>query len=250
MTVEKVIEALDIPQGARVDQRIAKKLLTENAAVTAADKKQINEGIEELIWIAALKPNTIGVPEYRDESREVLEIAVLHLILRECVKVTRVVELIHRAIPYPIFLIATIGDGITLSFATKRWSQNEGGKTVLDEEPLSVEIANDTRQEPFLAALSLRSQHRGHLYDLYLFWKVQFEAYQTSTFTGSFNPTLTAEVAGKRNTALIAATRIQQELVALKAQAGRETQMNRRVQLNLDIKRLEQELAVAITEMK
>ena len=250
MTPEKVIEALDIPQGARVYQRIAKKLLTENAAVTTADKRQINDCVEELVWIAALKPHTIGVSEYRDGSREVLEIAVLHLSLREGAKVTRIVELIHRAIPYPTLLVTSIDNTISLSLAAMRWSQNEGGKTVLDEEPLLVDIANDTRQEAFLAALSLRGQHRVHLHELYLFWKTQFAAYQASFFTGSFNPTLTAVVAEKRNTALMAATRIQQELLALKSQAGRESQVNRRVQLNLDIKRLEQELTGVIEDMR
>jgi hypothetical protein len=58
-----------------VNQRVPKKLLLENGAPTAADKRLINEGIEELLWLAALKPTTIGVPEYRDEVREYLEIA-------------------------------------------------------------------------------------------------------------------------------------------------------------------------------
>ena len=250
MTAEMVIEALDIPQGARVDQRIAKKLLIENVAATASDKRHINEGIEELIWVAALKPNTVGVPEYRDDSREVLEIAVLHLILREGAKVTRVVELIHRAIPYPTFLVTTSGDGIALSLATKRWSQNEGGKTVLDEEPLTVEIEDESQCEPFLTSLSLRHQKRPNLHELYLNWKVQFEAFQTSAYTGVFSPSLSSEVAEKRKTALVSASAIQQELISLRAKAERETQMNRRVQSNLDIKRLEEELRNAIKDME
>jgi len=41
----------------------------EHGAPTAADKRQINDGIEELLWVAALKPTTIGVPEYCDAIR-------------------------------------------------------------------------------------------------------------------------------------------------------------------------------------
>ena len=40
------------------------------------DKRHISEGIDELIWLAALKPTTVGVPEYRDETREYLEIVI------------------------------------------------------------------------------------------------------------------------------------------------------------------------------
>lgn len=48
----------------------------------------INEGIEELFWLAAVKPTTIGVPEYRDDAGEYLEIAVLRLSLRTGAKTT------------------------------------------------------------------------------------------------------------------------------------------------------------------
>jgi hypothetical protein len=82
MTAADVITALALPPDSRVDQRVSKKLLVEHGARTAADKRQINDGIEELLWVAALKPTTISVPEYRDAIREVLEIAVLSLALR------------------------------------------------------------------------------------------------------------------------------------------------------------------------
>lgn len=82
MTVSEVITALCLPADTLVNQRVPKKLLLENGAPTGADKRQINEGIEELTWVAALKPGTIGVPEFRDGVREYLEIAVLSLTLR------------------------------------------------------------------------------------------------------------------------------------------------------------------------
>jgi hypothetical protein len=61
------------PDSARVDQRVPKKLLLENGAPTASDKRLITDAIEDIQWLAALKPNTIGVPEYRDTQREYLE---------------------------------------------------------------------------------------------------------------------------------------------------------------------------------
>src|SRR5882724_11995828 len=103
--IEHLIMALDLPAASRVDQRVPKKLLLENGAPTAADRRSINEGIEELLWVAALKPTTIGVPVYRDDAREYLEIAVLRLTLRGGTKATRLVELVHRAVPYPVLLL-------------------------------------------------------------------------------------------------------------------------------------------------
>ncbi len=249
MTSAVVLASLDLPREARVDQRIAKKLLIENGAPTASDKRQINEGIEELIWVAALKPNTVGIPEYRDTVREVLEVAVLYLKLHAGAKASRIVELIHRAIPYPLFLVAYTDGKVVLSLATKRWAQNVGGKTVLDEEPLSVEVEDDSRGMSFLSTLSLRGQNRLNLYEFYAGWKALFEAYLASAYSGRFKQSISPEDAERRRKALDSANAIQRELVVLRAKAERETQMNRKVQLNLDIKRLEQDLLLATKEM-
>ena len=62
MSLTVVLDALALPANAKVEQRIPKKLLVEQGAPTAADKRQIQDGIEELQWVAALKPTNIAVP--------------------------------------------------------------------------------------------------------------------------------------------------------------------------------------------
>ncbi len=100
-TAAKLLAALALPADSAVNRRVPKKMLVENGAPTAADKRRINEGIEELFWVATLKPTTIGAPEYRDAVREYLEIAVLRLSLRARAKAARLVGLLYRAVPYP-----------------------------------------------------------------------------------------------------------------------------------------------------
>src|ERR1700687_3911149 len=133
MSLDRVIAALAIPEDARVDRRVPKKLLVEQSAPTAADKRQIQDGVEEISWVAALKPINIAVPVYRDEVREYLEIAVLTASLRASAKPTRLLELIHRAIPYPLVLLAAQRETVSLSLAHKRWSHGETGKVVIED---------------------------------------------------------------------------------------------------------------------
>ena len=122
------IATLALPDSAVVDRRVPKTLLTENCAPTAADKRRIREGIEEIRWLAALKPNTVGVAPYRDATREYLEIAILNLTLRPVAHPGRLSQLVHRAIPYPVLLFAWRGESLGISLAHKRWSQGEAGK--------------------------------------------------------------------------------------------------------------------------
>ena len=63
MSFRLLITALGIPPQALVEQRVPKKLLLESGMPTAADKRQIQDGIEEVVWVAALKATNIGVPK-------------------------------------------------------------------------------------------------------------------------------------------------------------------------------------------
>ena len=68
MKAAELLDALDLPAAARVARRVPKTLLTEHGTPTAADKRRIAGGIEQLVWLAALKPTTAGVAEYRDAT--------------------------------------------------------------------------------------------------------------------------------------------------------------------------------------
>lgn len=249
MTADHLIAALELPADARVDQRVPKKLLVEQGAPTAADKRRINAGVEQLLWIAALKPTNIGVPEYRDGLREYLEIAVLRMTLRPEAKPPRLIELIHRAIPYPVILVAEHAGTVSLSLAHKRWSQGEAAKTVLDGEVVSAEWKldeQDQHEAPFLAAMPLAQRPRSHLYACYQDWIDCCTALAAARITGVFAPRASATAAGVVREALAAYEGVDRDLTALRSQAHREKQLNRRVELNLNIKRLETELAKII----
>lgn len=246
MRVAPYVDALGLPAGARVDQRVPKKLLLEHGAPTTSDKRQIQDGIEELLWIAALKPSNIGVPAFKDEVREYLEIAVLTASLRSGAKAPRLTELIHRAIPYPVVLWAEQDGTVGLSLAHKRWSQGQAGEVVIEDvrrtAPLKVESLT-AHETAFLASVGLSRLPASNLYVLYQGWLDRAAALEAATVTGAFAPPATAERAAAQREALAARAKLQRDLAALRAQAAREKQVNRRVELNLAIRRLEADLA-------
>lgn len=246
MTADTVIAALNLPADARVDQRVPKKLLVENGAPTAAGKRQINDGIEELRWIAALKPATIGVPIFRDDIREYLEVAVLSVTLRAGAKAPRLTELIHRSIPYPVLLILSEPLGISLSVCHLRWSQGHAGQMVLDGSPSRVLMEAGHRSSvPFFAAINVASQPRADLHSFYDGWLRCFDAYAAAQVTSTFTLCETSIADDARRDALADYDRLNREIAGLRAKAGKESQMNRRVELNLILLRLECQLQSA-----
>lgn len=255
-----LLSALSLPTSCRVDQRVPKKMLVENGAPTSADKRLINDAIGEIQWLAALKPNTVGVAEYRDDCREYSEVAVLYITIRNApqddsvaaaraaqhnrsINITRLARLVHRAVPYPVLLLLAAPQGVYLSLAHKRWAQNEAGKVVLDGEPATVDVGLDlTAEHPFVQALALTMQPQASLLVMYQGWMDCLTAWQAAQYTGTFIVTDTPAQAAVRRDALRTCQRLEQESVRLRALAAKEKQMARQVDFNLALKRINAEL--------
>ena len=235
------LAALGLPDEALVDRRVPKSLLIDNGAPTAADRRRIREGIEELRWVAALKPTTIGVAEYCDGTREYLEIAVLNLILRSGADADRLAELVHRAVPYPVFLIAIQDAGTDITLAHKRWSQAEAGRTVIDGEIITsgdLDGGSDESTTAFRSSLALDRQRRATLHDLYQGWIDTVEALNASRVTGEFTIPTSPIEATERSAALQDYWRLEARIAELHALAKKERQIARKVEINLDLNRL------------
>ncbi|MEI6782328.1 MAG: DUF4391 domain-containing protein [Verrucomicrobiota bacterium] len=245
MSFAPIIHALALPPETRVEQRVPKKLFVENGAPTASDKRQINEGISEVLWQAALKPANLGVPIFRDAVREYLEVAILTAYFRSTAKTARLVELIHRAIPYPVLLISLTGETVSLSVAHNRWSQGEAGKVVIEELRATAPFRPDaptSEESQFLTRLSVVGLPQNDLFALYQSWLDSILALEAAQITGAFRPPTAASSSALREQ-LDARAQALRELAALRAHAENETQLNRRVDLNLAIKKLEARIA-------
>lgn len=246
MIAEDIIAALQLPEHAHVNQRVSKKLLIENLAPTAAARQQINEGIEEVQWISALKPGNCGIPDYRDGLREYVEVAVLHLTLRPTARPDRIIELLHRAVPHPTLLLISTPKSLQLSLSHKRWAQNEAGKTVLDGEIVTEALPTSPQIiEAFFDAMGLERQPRNDLKVFYQGWMDSLLALQAAQHTGNFRTATSPIDATARREALQACVGLEAQILTLRAQAQKAQQIARQVELNLQLKQLQQALSEA-----
>ncbi len=239
MNLDAVITALNLPASANLRQRVPKKLLVEHGAATAADRRYINQGVENVYWVAALKPTTIGVPAYRDETREYLEISILRLTLRPEAKVARLVDLAHRAIPYPVLLLAEPEEGGEVSCAHKRWSEAEADETVLDGPVVATVGEADDHTCAFLSSIAVEKLPRTNMLALYQGWIDAILALHAAAITGEFSMPENAARARERASGLEEYAEAEDEIARLRNVATRERQIARRVEMNLKIKQLE-----------
>jgi hypothetical protein len=240
--VAAIVSALDLPPRARVDARVPKKMLIEQGAPTAADKRAIQDGIDEMQWVAALKPNTIAIPPFTDEVHEYSEIAVIAAAFRPDARAARLTELIHRAIPYPVLLITTVPRGVALSVAPKRAAQSEGDKIVVERVVVAGDIdpaALAAAERAFLDSLALDLQPSRDLSTVYEGWLARIEALLAARLSGIYEVKDESALIDRRRTALEEHARLARDAAQLRAKAAGAKQISQRVDLNQRIKALE-----------
>ena len=262
LSSEQLISALRLPAEATVGQRVPKKMLAENltsrGTATSADRKLLQEQIDEVTWVAALKPTNAGIPVYQDEVRSYLELAVLSVRLREgsqlapipakvSPSVARLAELVHRAIPYPVLLVLDDNARLYLSLVHIRWAQKEADKAVLDGDLIqgvfvhngspAASVMDADTVNAFINAMDLSKQPRTDLLTLYQGWMDTLSAWQAAAVTGRFE-CVSPQQATARRAALRRCHELDAQISSLRAAASKEKQMARQVAVNLEIKAL------------
>lgn len=247
---EDVINALGLPESCLVGQRVPKKLLIERGSPNAVDRRMIAEVVDEIRWIATLKPSTIAVQEYRDSLREYIEIAIISIGIRSVNKFNgapRLSKLVHRAVPYPLIFLIESENAIVMSLAHKRRAQNEANSVVLDGDPVSVtfdkrepsESSYSETDAKFLQSLSISDHTHYSLFGLYQGLINSVHSILASRITGTYRELDNQDASDARARDLIDCQRLESELRSLKSQASKAKQVSRRVELNLRIKQVQ-----------
>ena len=112
----------------------------------------------------------------------------------------------------------------------------------LRQVPLNTESPS-TEETAFLEHLAVSRLPARDLFALYAGWLDRLAALEAARITGSFRLPDSPECAAVVTECLGRHTRLKRELAILRARADKEKQLNRRVELNTEIKRMEAELA-------
>ncbi len=247
MNIEVLYEALDLPKLSLLNKRIYKKMFHAHGQLTSADKKALSEDVDHILWKYTLKASTVQVRPYEDDEREYLEVAVIELGLSSRKRATRIAEIVHRAIPYPVLLLLVDAEGAQVSVAHKRFSLAEKGAIIADafldtpwiSQPLK---ALDTA---FLASLRLSKLSHADFYALYQDLYGRVLARNCAELTGKFELRAVSEEERRRGLSLC--RELEREITSLRAAIHRDTSFADKVQLNTKIKALRTLLAKATT---
>lgn len=246
-----IYEVLGFPERAFLGRRVYKKHFYDNARMNSADRALVREDIDVITWSYTLKPNTTAIAPYDDGVHEYIEIAVLHVVLNHQDRVSRVAEIVHRAIPYPVIMIFEhLVDDVNgraentewaISVAPKRVSQNVPDALVVQEVLTTSWLRLDTDEaavRQFFDSVRLENLPAEHFYTLYTAIADRIRSLELAQRSGRFDVARTDEDRLRQRKQVERLEQLETELRRLRTALKREPQFNRKVELNTEIQRL------------
>lgn len=234
-------ESFHLPAACAVNSTIYKKLFDENADLSKADKDLIKDKVSKMIWRYCLKAETIHVPPYVDGIREYPEIEFLEVQLECEGKLKRLAEIIMRTIPYPMVIFFRLQDKVQLWLAHQRINQSDQNKNTLEEFVTSEWLQADN---PLFERLDVRTMRFTNCWTLYSDLVDAVSIYHAEKLTGT-SKTLDGQSAREFMNEL---TKLEGEIARLRNALKKETQFNRKMDMNIQIKKLETKKAMLTQE--
>ncbi len=154
-------------------------------------------------------------------------------------------DVIHRAIPYPVILLFFHDGDVLVSLAQKRFSQAEKGAVVAEDFLATGWIAltdPSPPQQAFLASLRFADLPQTHFYALYSALGDRLVALGCAELSGTYRLETALERRRERRARLTECRAMEARIQRLRTKIRKETQFNRQVELNTQIKQLEREL--------
>ena len=244
-----LFEAMRLPEAAKVERRVFKKYFLESndITLTTADRRVLTEDLDSVTWQYALRSDTVALRPFVDEAREYLEVAVLEVHLTARKNATRIADIMHRAIPYPVVLVLSEGDGFALSVAHKRLSRAEKDAIVADPALHGPWLDGTLREHEhaFVASLVWSGLAQAHAFDLYTSIAARVLALVCAGVSGRF---VVGDVPEElRRERLGKARGLEREVVHVRAEIHAVTAIERAFSSEAHVAKLQKETAAWLT---
>ena len=251
--IEVLYEKMMIPESCRLGKRVYKRLFHENAKLSATDKKALRDDVDTILWQYTFKPTTIPIQPYEDDQREYHEVAFLQVNLKQTGRVNRLAEIVHRAIPYPLFVVFVSDTTCSISLAYKRFSQAEKEAIVAEGFQATgwLDLSNPTQnQAAFLESLDISTWPHTHFFAFYKAAMDRVIALACAEHSGHYSLVIPNGLSvDDRVNKLKQVEKLQQEKLEIQDKLKKEKNLGTQVQLNTRIKQIKDRIEAIKSEL-
>ncbi|MCZ0859735.1 DUF4391 domain-containing protein [Methanocorpusculum sp. MG] len=221
---------LQLPESCVVDKTVFKKdILDGFGLATAADKRLFSDVVEKVVWRFCLRPDTIRVAGFVSEVYEYPEVEILEVRVGVEKGISRIAEIMMRAIPYPMILVFRMGECWQFWVAHQRVNLQDRSRNTLEEIVHSGWVLSG---DSLFARMDMRKMRFTNYFTLYSDVVDALSVYCVGCEGGVCS---SGEAAREM---LREAGEIDAEISRLRAEMRREDQFNRRMELHVQMMEL------------
>lgn len=235
----EIIHILQLPEKCLVNKKITKEFFKRNFDMTSTERNLLDDAnaVISIDWIASISQANANVPAWQDAESTFEEIEVIAVTTNTenlNKQATRIIDLIQKYIPYHLLLVVTDGAKTVWNLTYKRINQNDNNKRTVDKKFTTEHIdliGDNAIHKAFIESLNfskLASTNLKVFYDSYI---QCFVGLNTAPIIGTFETRPTERT--KEDLELLERiSQLEKEITALSHTAQKETQLNKRVELN------------------
>ena len=232
-TAPDLYAAMQLPPAARLDERMAKHLFYQQPKFTRRDEALFTKDIERITLRYALTPETTHLAPYRDDVRDYGDVLVLEIALRSDARRQRIAELFWQYLPRPQVLIFEAGERYALALALVRTNLADRTRNTVEETLTMDDLAATDAIWAQLAYPTIPAT------DFYQLVRGAFDRMSAEKARRELGCNGLDGAAARQALARDAA--LAQEIAELRAQMKKELPFQRKAELNMKIKRIEQQ---------
>lgn len=222
---------LNVPTESIYRQFIPKKQFYSHGDLTTAEKNLFVNNIERLTLYAQLTRANTNIPVYKDDQRTYEEVTVFLLELRSKENLQRIVRIIMETIPYPMILVAKNLTDYSFYGAHQRDNLVDRNKIILEEVYHTDFISED---HEFIQKIDYKELNKMNFYQLYDDYIQQLINYNLKKRN--------IKQIDNQAEVLAAIEEKEEQIQLLRNKIRKEKHFNKKMELNIQIKKLEKEL--------
>ena len=223
-----------------------KSFFLQNFDLSAAEKRFLNQDIENMTWMASLRPNTVNIPPEQNQTQSFEEIQIIVCQLRVALNEIsqKAVELIQKYLPYPVLLI--VGDEHEFMFnsADKYINQKDIQKRTIKSYFSTPAINKLYKNEIITAlfkALKFSELDKSNLQTTYNSYVEALTRYKAAQHTGRFERKHHSRTRRDMEY-LLEIEELEKEIRALVNRIQKESMINKKVELNVKLQQQRQQI--------
>lgn len=240
-----MFELLGLDKVKYLGRKLDKKMFYDKGDLSKEDKRIFIDYIDRIEMSYVLNSSTINIAPFVNEEYYYEAIVYLKVKLKQKDKIDKISKIINNNIPNPLVIIYEFDKQYSISTAIKRLSKTEKNKTVVEESNTTnwLDISSlSENDKKFIESISLGKIPYTNLFDFYKTINNKIYMFNMSDKIGEYEDISDKKTLEESKQISEKIERLEVELKKTLSKMKRESQFNKKMELNVKAVEINKEI--------